>query len=400
MPNFRNLLPRRLLIYITVATLLFGLLDPVAVNRPDKSAAAAMGPCLLFQRDCYDAIGGHHAVRGEVVEDLRLAQLVKRDRLGLDLCHGVALCDLRMYDSLPALLRELSGFLGDPEVLLVIGNRGDEQPPLAQRLALLGLELDPLADESHPLPGAAGLRIELPQGGNVTIFTHRGQHLSDFAVSCLQQKPPVDAVVFLSEPDAQDRDARTGMRVLRFADALEAGKIPRGPQLHVLAEFLSRAKGERVAALLRNCKDKSLRVTLVSTDQIKEYFLVRSAFVPGVTAIYGELLSRAGQAMIRLQPPERLCDGLRGELRFADVREALLPRGIIPLALQLAPQDKEPAALRLNPGPHEVFPASRLSGIYAIAALGDEDPRTQEAPSEDLADWRLAGGGVELGAGG
>lgn len=88
-----------------VGTLLFGLLDPMAVNRPDRSAAAAMGPCMFFRRDCYQQIGGHHAVRGEVVEDLRLGQLVKRAGLGLDLCHGADLADLRMYDSLPALLR-------------------------------------------------------------------------------------------------------------------------------------------------------------------------------------------------------------------------------------------------------------------------------------------------------
>lgn len=88
-----------------VATLLFGFLDPVAVNDPRRSAAAALGPCMLFSRACYDAVGGHHAVRGEVVEDLRLAQAVKRAQQRLLLVHGADLADLRMYDSLGAIVR-------------------------------------------------------------------------------------------------------------------------------------------------------------------------------------------------------------------------------------------------------------------------------------------------------
>jgi chlorobactene glucosyltransferase len=64
----------------------------------------ANGQYLLFKRAAYDAIGGHEAVRDEVVEDLVLAQRVKR--AGLRLRIRGALDDLatRMYQSLPQLV--------------------------------------------------------------------------------------------------------------------------------------------------------------------------------------------------------------------------------------------------------------------------------------------------------
>ncbi|MCA9772597.1 MAG: glycosyltransferase, partial [Myxococcales bacterium] len=47
------------------------------VNDPASSAAIAPGPFLLFRRDAYLAIGGHAAIKDELVEDMRLAQRIK-----------------------------------------------------------------------------------------------------------------------------------------------------------------------------------------------------------------------------------------------------------------------------------------------------------------------------------
>ena len=48
-----------------------------AVNDPESPAAAANGQYLLVRREAYDAIGGHAAVCGEVLEDVALAQRAK-----------------------------------------------------------------------------------------------------------------------------------------------------------------------------------------------------------------------------------------------------------------------------------------------------------------------------------
>jgi hypothetical protein len=59
---------------------------------------------VLFKRSAYEQIGGHGAVAMEVIEDLRLAQLIKQARLGLGYVQGVDGLELRMYDSLHSLV--------------------------------------------------------------------------------------------------------------------------------------------------------------------------------------------------------------------------------------------------------------------------------------------------------
>ena len=47
------------------------------VNDPASRVAAANGQFLMIRRDVYDAIGGHGAIAGEVLEDVALARNVK-----------------------------------------------------------------------------------------------------------------------------------------------------------------------------------------------------------------------------------------------------------------------------------------------------------------------------------
>jgi glycosyltransferase involved in cell wall biosynthesis len=48
------------------------------INRADSAMAAANGQYILMRRSAYDAIGGHAAVRGSLLEDVELARAVKR----------------------------------------------------------------------------------------------------------------------------------------------------------------------------------------------------------------------------------------------------------------------------------------------------------------------------------
>ena len=56
---------------------------PKEVSDPKSAAAAANGQYLLIRRDVYDAIGGHAAVAGAILEDVELARRVKRAGYGL-----------------------------------------------------------------------------------------------------------------------------------------------------------------------------------------------------------------------------------------------------------------------------------------------------------------------------
>ena len=54
------------------------LLDAVDRDRAEgRTIAFANGPCLMIRRSVYDAVGGHRAVRGSILEDTDLGQRVK-----------------------------------------------------------------------------------------------------------------------------------------------------------------------------------------------------------------------------------------------------------------------------------------------------------------------------------
>ncbi|MFN8468312.1 MAG: glycosyltransferase [Caldilineaceae bacterium] len=67
-------------------------------------ASAANGQCMAFRHAAYAAIGGHAAVRGAVVEDVRLAQHIKAAGLKLRMADGNQLLRCRMYDGWHAVL--------------------------------------------------------------------------------------------------------------------------------------------------------------------------------------------------------------------------------------------------------------------------------------------------------
>ncbi|HEX7177684.1 MAG TPA: glycosyltransferase [Pyrinomonadaceae bacterium] len=74
---------------------------PLALRRRnDPSLGLAHGSCMLARRDDYELVGGHTAVRGELFEDVRLAQ-VWRARGRPSLClDGQRVVGVRMYRSL------------------------------------------------------------------------------------------------------------------------------------------------------------------------------------------------------------------------------------------------------------------------------------------------------------
>lgn len=81
-----------------MALVIFGYLpSPLVHHTPWAAFAAANGQCLAFRRSAYDAVGGHTAVRGEIVEDITLARLIKRRGLRLHMADGNGLITCRMY---------------------------------------------------------------------------------------------------------------------------------------------------------------------------------------------------------------------------------------------------------------------------------------------------------------
>lgn len=67
------------------------------VNRPGSRAAMANGQYLLVRRSAYEATGGHAAVRGAVLEDVRIAQEFRRAGKVLRVAFAPELISTRMY---------------------------------------------------------------------------------------------------------------------------------------------------------------------------------------------------------------------------------------------------------------------------------------------------------------
>ncbi len=78
---------------------------PSQVSDPASIAAAANGQYLLISREAYDAVGGHAAVGGNLLEDVALATAVKRSGRKIYFRYGGDAVHTRMYRSF-AQLRE------------------------------------------------------------------------------------------------------------------------------------------------------------------------------------------------------------------------------------------------------------------------------------------------------
>jgi chlorobactene glucosyltransferase len=108
------ILPAILQMIVFASGMLTEINDP---KRPDR--ALANGQYLLVSRVAYDALGGHDALRGELVEDLEFARRLKSDgRFRLIVAEATQLVHVRMYRS----FREIwNGFTKNT----YLGARGD-----------------------------------------------------------------------------------------------------------------------------------------------------------------------------------------------------------------------------------------------------------------------------------
>jgi chlorobactene glucosyltransferase len=78
---------------------------PSRVNRATRARdVIANGQFILVPRESYEAAGTHQAVRGEVAEDLALAQAFQRAGRRIHFAFAERLMETRMYHSLPHLV--------------------------------------------------------------------------------------------------------------------------------------------------------------------------------------------------------------------------------------------------------------------------------------------------------
>lgn len=252
-------------------------------------------------------------------------------------------------DAVLSLCTRLAALRDRAEV--IVATDGGTEPLRALRTAGLTVE-----------GGPARARVQLARGGRIELRGDGGDAM-ETGLAVLGGGG-IDAVVFVSE-GCPDPDARTSLRILRLAEALLA--LDDAPP-HLLAELTNVSMGERarshVAASFERRGRAAPRITLVSTQAIRNYFMVHSAFVPGIDAVYSQLLGELGQDLVRLPITAD------GPITLARCAAALAPRRMIPIALERA--DGE---VLLNP-PADA-PVGEVTGVFVIGeadAMWARDP--------------------------
>ncbi|MGA3131595.1 MAG: glycosyltransferase family 2 protein [Terracidiphilus sp.] len=77
---------------------------PAKVSDPAERIAAANGQFLFMEREAYRKLGGHPSVADKVLEDVELAILAKRRRVGLRFRYADEIVSARMYRSTAAMV--------------------------------------------------------------------------------------------------------------------------------------------------------------------------------------------------------------------------------------------------------------------------------------------------------
>lgn len=77
---------------------------PAKVSDPAQHIAAANGQFLLVEREAYRRLGGHASVAGDVLEDVQMAFLAKRRKVGLRFRYADDAVSARMYRSTGAMV--------------------------------------------------------------------------------------------------------------------------------------------------------------------------------------------------------------------------------------------------------------------------------------------------------
>lgn len=80
-------------------------LNPRHLNDPRRREIVGIGAFTLIRRAMYERWGGHHAIRGETIDDMAMGLMTKRAGGRLLLVREREAVHLRMYDSLPAIVR-------------------------------------------------------------------------------------------------------------------------------------------------------------------------------------------------------------------------------------------------------------------------------------------------------
>ena len=87
-----------------VGWLIRGVVDLDRINDPGRPEAFANGQLILVSREDYETVGGHEAVRDQILDDVRLAEAFKRQGCRTGMRLGEWVFSVRLYRSLSEII--------------------------------------------------------------------------------------------------------------------------------------------------------------------------------------------------------------------------------------------------------------------------------------------------------
>lgn len=214
-----------------------------SANRRDRARPFANGQFMLFRRDAYERLGGHAAVRSELLEDIALARKVAwgGGATGLLIADGMIHC--RMYESWPEFRR------GWKRIFTEAANRrANRLLELAVRQCLFSVLL-PVASVATIAMGGAMLATGEPVLGSGVLAAGLAGTLAwtlSIARACAAQRVGADAAIAYplgsllvagilraaSRDLRQGRATQWGGRSYQRADRTDRGQGAHADRLH------------------------------------------------------------------------------------------------------------------------------------------------------------------------
>lgn len=279
-------------------------------------------------------------------------------RAMVELRHVLVLGDNEL---LPAMVENTAAFVEGVELVIVTGSRA--------RRDHVADELRRKARAAEPGGDGAALVFDLPGGGRATLLGSSGDSMLADTLACPQVAGrALDAVVLLADPNEADPDANSGLMLLHLLELLREGRLEVSPRFRIIAEAISGPKGELLEQRLG--RNGLVPVRMVPTRQMRAYFLVHTAYVPGSDKVHLELLTSTNQDFCQLR-----IEGAGGEdptLTYRELLEELAAHDppVILLALDLGPAHATPG-LVLNPQADHSGVEFKLSEVEAVYAVGE-----------------------------
>ena len=208
---------------------------PAKVSDPAQRIAAANGQFLLVEREAYRRLGGHPSVADKVLEDVELAFLAKRRRVGLRFRYADDAVSARMYRTTAAMIEGWTKnlkLLFDNALLLAVWRALDISSSL--RTADAGLRtLECAAGRARARVARRGLDTGVALAAHaLPVLCARGQ--VEFSLSGLRSGAAGSAavcgaalskLVSAPHPEARklERDGVTQTRRIRPGEGLLSG---------------------------------------------------------------------------------------------------------------------------------------------------------------------------------